>query len=47
MRLASELPVKKPYKPPKLTIYGDLTQMTLSKGSNTGMLEVGSKSRRT
>jgi hypothetical protein len=32
MRLQSEAPAKKPYKPPKLFVYGDLTQMTLAHG---------------
>ena len=30
MKRVSELPVKKPYQAPKLTVYGDLTQLTLS-----------------
>ena len=32
MKRASKTPVKKPYKPPKLTVYGGLTEMTLSAG---------------
>ncbi len=28
MRRVPDIPVKKPYHPPKLVIYGDLTQMT-------------------
>jgi len=32
MKAASRTPIKKPYHPPKLTVYGDLTQMTLSAG---------------
>jgi hypothetical protein len=30
MKRVSELPVKKPYQAPKLTVYGDLTQLTLT-----------------
>ncbi len=33
MRRASGVPVRKPYQPPKLIVYGDLTQLTLK---NTG-----------
>jgi hypothetical protein len=40
MRLQSDAPAKKPYRPPKLVVYGDLTEMTLSKGS-TGMKDGG------
>jgi hypothetical protein len=29
MRRASDVPVKKPYQPPKLIVYGDLTQLTM------------------
>ena len=45
MRLASEAPVKKPYDAPKLSIYGDLTEMTLSMKVG-GMAEtVGAKKK--
>jgi len=30
MKRASDGPGKKPYQPPKLTIYGDLTLLTLT-----------------
>jgi hypothetical protein len=30
MKRVSELPVKKPYQAPKLTVYGNLTQLTLT-----------------
>jgi len=30
MKQPSEKPAKKPYQPPKLLVYGDLTQMTKS-----------------
>jgi hypothetical protein len=30
MKRAPEAPVKKPYQAPKLTVYGDLTQLTLT-----------------
>jgi len=33
MKRASEVPVRKPYQPPKLIVYGDLTQLTMK---NTG-----------
>ncbi|HXY03339.1 MAG TPA: hypothetical protein VEI49_07145 [Terriglobales bacterium] len=32
MSRASGTPAKKPYQPPKLTIYGDIKQMTMSTG---------------
>jgi hypothetical protein len=30
MKRASKAPVKKPYQAPKLIVYGDLTQLTLT-----------------
>jgi hypothetical protein len=30
MTRASKVPVKKPYQAPKLIVYGDLTQLTLT-----------------
>jgi hypothetical protein len=30
MRLRSEAPAKKPYQAPKLLVYGNLTEMTLT-----------------
>ena len=30
MKRASEVPLKKPYQPPKLIVYGDLTQLTMT-----------------
>jgi hypothetical protein len=38
MRPQSEAPAKKPYQQPKLLIYGNLTEMTLTKGT-TGTLD--------
>lgn len=32
MKQSVEVPKKKPYQSPKLLIYGNLTQMTLSRG---------------
>jgi len=32
MKQPSEKPAKKPYQPPKLLVYGELTQMTKSHG---------------
>lgn len=36
MRRALDVPMKKPYKAPKLIVYGDLTQLTMTgnKGVN-------------
>jgi hypothetical protein len=34
MRPQSEAPAKKPYQQPKLLLYGNLTEMTLSKGNS-------------
>jgi len=42
MRPQPELSAKKPYQPPKLLVYGNLTDMTLAKG-NMGHLD-GAKS---
>jgi hypothetical protein len=33
MRPQPEASAKKPYQPPKLLVYGNLTEMTLSKGA--------------
>jgi len=30
MKRASEVPLKTPYHPPKLIVYGDLTQLTMT-----------------
>lgn len=43
MRPQSEAPAKKPYQRPKLLIYGNLTEMTLTMSGNKGHLD-GSKS---
>ena len=37
MDLETDKPVKRPYQPPKLVIYGDLVEMTNASGS--GMAE--------
>jgi len=37
MKQVSELPVKKPYQAPKLTVYGDLTQLTMTSSKGKGM----------
>jgi hypothetical protein len=34
MKRASQVSVKKPYHPPKLIVYGDLTQLTMAGGKN-------------
>ena len=36
MKQVSQLPVKKPYQAPKLTVYGDLTQLTMTLGKGKG-----------
>jgi hypothetical protein len=40
MRVA-EVPAKKPYRPPKLTVYGDLTEMTMAKEGGMRMADGG------
>jgi hypothetical protein len=40
MRLRSEAPAKKPYQAPKLLVYGNLTEMTLTM-SGMGHLDGG------
>jgi hypothetical protein len=42
MRPQSEASAKKPYQPPKLLVYGNLTEMTLTMSGNKGNLD-GSK----
>ncbi len=39
MKQVSELPVKKPYQAPKLTVYGDLTQLTMTMAKGMGKLD--------
>ncbi len=39
MARASEVPVKKPYHPPKLIVYGDLTQLTMTTPSGMGQFD--------
>jgi hypothetical protein len=36
MSLEAEGRVKKPYQPPKLSVYGDLTQMTKTNAHGSG-----------
>jgi hypothetical protein len=43
MRPRSEASAKKPYQAPKLLVYGNLTEMTLTKSGTNGTLD-GSKS---
>lgn len=47
MRRAPETALKKPYRPPKLTIYGDLTQMTLFMARGKGMFDNKAMTKRT
>jgi len=39
MTRASEMPGKKPYHPPKLIVYGDLTQLTMTLPSGMGQFD--------
>jgi hypothetical protein len=39
MRQAPKTPAKKVYHPPKLVIYGDLSQMTSAKFAAMGMMD--------
>jgi hypothetical protein len=41
MRPRSEAPAKKPYQAPKLLVYGNLTEMTLTMAGNRGHLDGG------
>jgi hypothetical protein len=50
MRQNAEVPIKKPkdpYSPPRLTSYGDLTQMTQKMFNGMGNLDGGKSSRKT
>ena len=46
MTRASDAPAKKPYRPPKLTVYGDLTQLTMGMIMG-GMFDNKAMTRRT
>ncbi len=39
MKKAPEAPVKKPYQAPKLTVYGDLTQLTMTRAVMMGQFD--------
>ena len=39
--------VKKPYQPPQMTIYGDLTEMTKARPMGTGQFDNVKKTMRT
>lgn len=47
MTQVPEVPMKKPYRPPKLIVYGDLTQLTKTNAANQGMLEMRFGNKRT
>ncbi len=47
MTRVSEVPVKKPYQPPKLIVYGDLTQLTMASGSMMGNVDHVKPTQRT
>jgi len=44
---ASNLPMKKPYRPPKLSTYGDLTQMTQTRAMMGGNFDNKKLTKRT
>jgi|GEM_PF-2445714 len=46
-RQAADFPAKRPYYPPKLTVYGDLTELTMTKMTKTGQFDNVKKTRRT
>jgi hypothetical protein len=46
MRQSTASPVKKPYRPPKLIVYGDLPTMTRAKFKGIGKMD-GTGSRKT
>jgi len=39
MKRASEVPVKKPYQAPRLIVYGDLTQLTMTRAMMGGRFD--------
>jgi hypothetical protein len=41
MRPAADTIPKKPYDPPRLSVYGDLTELTKGKKGNPGMFDNG------
>ena len=47
MRRAPTTPVKKPYQPPKLIIYGNLTQMTRTRFNGNGKFDDAMLTRKT
>ena len=47
MTRASEVPEKKPYHPPKLIVYGDLTQLTMAAMKGTGSFDNVKHTKRT
>jgi len=46
MKRAAQVPLKKPYQAPKLIVYGDLTQLTMTKAKG-GMFDNKMASMRT
>jgi hypothetical protein len=47
MRLATDTVPKKSYDPPKLLVYGDLTELTGGKKGNLGMFDNGKSGPKT
>jgi hypothetical protein len=43
MKRASEVPVKRAYQPPKLIVYGDLTQLTMKNTGSTMDMATGNQ----
>jgi hypothetical protein len=46
MKHVPQVPVKKPYHPPKLIVYGDLTQLTMAMRRVAGKMD-GTGTKRT
>lgn len=44
---AADFPAKRPYYPPKLTIYGDLTELTMTRPMGKGQFDNPKKTKRT
>lgn len=47
MRTRTFAPQKKPYQPPKLSVYGDLSHLTQTAPSNKGSMEMATGSPKT
>ena len=47
MSKVAEVPVKKPYHAPQLTVYGDLNQLTMATGRMKGTIDHVKPTQRT